>query len=578
MRRLGFLALAFLPVVWAARPGLAQPGNIILASVSDSGMKGNSVSFSPTASADGTKVAFVSAATNLDPADTDRVVDIYVKDLVTGDISLASTSDSGAKGNKDSSDPSLSADGTKVAFWSSSTTLDPNDTDVTEDVYVKDLASGDIVLASTSDTERKGNGDSNRPALSADGSFVAFHSAATNLDPGDPDSQRDVYVKDLSSGDIVLASTSDLGVKGNIDSADASISADGSRTAFHSAATNLDVADADSDEDVYVKDLASGDIVLASTSDVGVKGNNHSGDFHHPGLSADGSIVAFHSIATNLDPADTDLIQDAYVKNLMSGDIMLVSTSDSQRKGAYDSLDPDLSGDGTRVAFWSTAENLDPADLDGFADVYVKDLTSGDLTLASTSDEGLKGNDWSWGLALSDDGSAVAFHSLASNLDPADPDEGHDVYVKELGPPGSPPITARGHAHTDYSGDGEPGNGDVHVATRVVSDGSSPPAGQVRYADLRADPPGQQAEAFDCRGIPTAVDELGADSAQIEGKLACRGLNRAATFALVLADGGSNPPYQDRFLIVLYDASGRVLYDWGDLTTIGLGDLTVRTG
>ena len=172
----------------------------------------------PPLSADGTKVAFISSATNLDPADTDGFLDVYVKDLTTGGLTLASTSDTGVKGNARSFKPSLSAAGTKVAFISSATNLDPADTDGFSDVYVKDLTTGDLTLASTSDAGVKGNSGSFEPSLSADGTKVAFWSTATNLDPADTDGFSDVYVKDLTTGDLTLASTSDAGVKGSSDS------------------------------------------------------------------------------------------------------------------------------------------------------------------------------------------------------------------------------------------------------------------------------------------------------------------------------------------------------------------------
>jgi hypothetical protein len=216
---------------------------------------------------------------------------------VTGDITLASTSDTGVKGSADNA-PSLSAEGTRVAFASDATNLDPGDTDTVKDVYVKDLATGDITLASTSDTGIKGNDNSSGGKLSADGTRVALLSTATNLDPGDTDGLRDVYVKDLGSGDIALASTSDTGVKGNSINHYLDLSADGTKVAFISQATNLDPADANGDFDVYVKTLAGGDVTLASVSDTEVKGNGNS---FRPTLAADGSRVAFDSGSTNLD-------------------------------------------------------------------------------------------------------------------------------------------------------------------------------------------------------------------------------------------------------------------------------------
>jgi Tol biopolymer transport system component len=420
-------ALVFAPAAVAAR------GNVTLASTSDIGAKGNSTSCCPSVSADGTKVAFVSFATNLDPVDADaNILDVYVKDFTTGDITLASTSDTGVKGNDPSgiNGPSLSADGTKVAFESEATNLDPADTDTIVDVYVKDLTTGDITLASTSDTGVKASDDSGDPSLSADGTKVAFSSGAANLDPAHVLGSIDVYVKDLTTGDIALASTSDTGLDGNNLSAAPSLSADGNSVAFYSRATNLDPADTNTDDDAYVKNLSTGDIVLASTSDTGVKGN---GSSIWPSLPADGNRVAFSSNATNLDPADTDTLADMYVKDLVTGDIVLASTSDTGVKGnAKSDQPPSLSADGTKVAFSSNATNLDPVDTGQPSDIYLKDLTTGDIALASTSDIGVEGNAGSNGASLSGDGTMVAFASVATNLDPADTDTISDVYVKAI--------------------------------------------------------------------------------------------------------------------------------------------------
>src|SRR5919108_71797 len=132
------LIVSVLLTLLAGTEALAAPGDITLASTSDSGTTGNDYSLDPSLSADGTVVAFWSFANNLDPGDTDRYPpDVYVKDLVTGDIALASTSDGGVKGNDYSLMPSLSADGTRVAFSSDATNLYPGDS-TWVDVYVKE--------------------------------------------------------------------------------------------------------------------------------------------------------------------------------------------------------------------------------------------------------------------------------------------------------------------------------------------------------------------------------------------------------------------------------------------------------
>jgi hypothetical protein len=425
----------------------AGPADLALATTSDAGVKANGASVEASLSADGTKVAFRSVATNLDPGDTDSRRDIYVKDLTTGDIVLASTSDAGVKGNDDSFLPSLSDDGTRVAFSSDATNLDPGSGSSFQQVYVKDLTTGNIILASTSDTGIVGVAESRRPKLSGDGTKVAFQSSAPNLDPADTDYQSDVYVKDLTTGDITLASTSDAGVKGNAFSGGVpGLAEDGSRVAFLSEANNLDPADTEPTfdsyfrtDDVYVKDLTTGDITLASSNDAGVDGNGYS-DF--PSLSGDGARVAFVSAATNLEPGDTggtgsagDASEyDIYMKDLSTGDITLASRSDSGTSdtGAmannYDHA-PSVSADGTRFAFGSFSTNLDAADTSTDDDSYVKDLTTGDTTLATTTDTGVKGAGSP--TSLSADGTRVAFTS-GLQMDPADTDALVDVYVKQL--------------------------------------------------------------------------------------------------------------------------------------------------
>jgi Tol biopolymer transport system component len=355
-----------------ARPAVAVPGDLTLMSTSDSGVKGIGDSFDPSVSADGTIVAFSTQADNLDPADTDPVTDVYVKDLVTGNLTLVSTSASGVKGNGTSDSPSLSADGTKVAFVSTATNLDPADIDTGMDVYVKDLVSGNLTLVSTTFSGAKGTDNSLFPSVSGDGTKVGFASFAINLDPADTDNVMDVYVKDLVTGNLTLVSTTSSGVKGNGSSDRPSLSADGSKVAFGSNADNLDPADVD-DPDVYVKDLVTGNLMLASTSDTGVKGND---DSNGPSLSADGTKVAFRSSADNLDPADpvNDFFFDAYVKDLVTGDLTLASTSDSGVKGNDETGIPSLSADGTKVAFDSNADNLEQADTDTDEDVYLKEL------------------------------------------------------------------------------------------------------------------------------------------------------------------------------------------------------------
>lgn len=341
-----------------------------------------------------------------------------MKDVATGDIELASTSATGVPANRESDRPAVSADGTTVAFSSIATNLDPADPDGIRDVYVKILDTGTIEVASTSDTGVPSNGRSETTDLSGDGRTVAFSSVATNLDPADDSGFTYVlYAKDLNTGDLVLASSSDEGANANANSRGGSLSGDGRLLAFQSFATNLDPADTTTDEDVFVKDLTTGDIRLVSTPD----------DVRSSGgvLSADGSAVAYS--------IEVDGVLQAYVMDLASGFLVLASITVAGVSGNSDSFAASLSADGEIVGLATTATNFDPRDKGSAFDVYVKDLTTGALELASTSDAGVKADQPCYGGLLSADGTAVMLRSRSTTLDPADPDVVGDVYLKSLG-------------------------------------------------------------------------------------------------------------------------------------------------
>lgn len=427
MRRASVVSAILVAMLTIGSVAFADPGEIFLASSSDVGEVANFESRAADMSGDGRAVAFESKATNLDPLDTDLFEDIYVKDLDTGEVTLASVAPgkskgrgkgkggSPVKGNLYSLRPSLSADGTRVAFDTGSSNLHPDDGSGDLDVYVKDLISGELLLASTTAAGTKGNGYSVRPSISADGTKLVFDSIATNFDTADGDTNFDVYVKDLVTGHVDLVSVTPGGVKGNDASFGAVISPDGTRVAFNSLASNLDPADPDSLTDVYVKDLITGELFLASTSDEGVTGNGRS---FVPKLSRDGGVVAFMSQATNLDPADSHPYEDVYLKDLVTGDLTLVSTAADGTKGNGLSFLGSISADGRVVAFDSISTNLHPDDIDSFDDVFVKDVATGALTLISVTGDGAKGNNHSGAASLSADAGRIAFGTSATNLHP----------------------------------------------------------------------------------------------------------------------------------------------------------------
>ena len=216
------------------------------------GPKGDNISFSPSASADGRYVSFTSDASNLSPDDTTPSRDkILVRDVVGRSLRLASRASgaAGAAANSDSRQSAISPDGRFVVYLSFATNLDPADPDGTADIYERDLVDNATTLVSraTGAAGAKGDDISFTPSVSANGRFVAFGSNASNLDPAHPVHTGAVYVRDLllNTTTLVSRATGPAGADANGSAAEPSISGDGRRVAFSSTATNLDSDDAD---------------------------------------------------------------------------------------------------------------------------------------------------------------------------------------------------------------------------------------------------------------------------------------------------------------------------------------------
>jgi len=247
--------------------------------------------------------------------DTNGTLDIFVRDLTAGTTVRASLDSSGVEGNSISDSPSLSADGSRVAFASVANNLVSGDTNLWSDIFVRDLAAGTTTRVSVDSSGAQSNqasygDDDGPPSLSADGTRVAFVSWAGNLVSGDTNGLPDVFVRDLSAGTTQRVSVSSAGSQADFASYHPSLAGDGSRVAFHSYATNLVSGDTNSVSDVFVRDLTAGTTVRVSVDAVGAQGNHAS---IKPSLSADGTRVAFESSASNLVSGDTNNRRDVFV-------------------------------------------------------------------------------------------------------------------------------------------------------------------------------------------------------------------------------------------------------------------------
>jgi Tol biopolymer transport system component len=292
------------------------------------------------------------------------------------------------------------------------------------------------------------DGSSEYPAISADGSYVAFHSFATNLVTGDTNGIRDAFVHDRETGFTERVSISSGGVQGTSDSLSPAINSDGRYVAFQSFANNLVSGDTAlcgtpptySCPDIFVRDRQAGTTERVSLNSAQEQAN---GESWAPAISSDARYVAFYSGATNLVSGDSNNVEDIFVRDRQAGTTIRVSLASggAEANGASNGWLA-ISGTGRYVAFTSDASNLVAGDTNGFGDVFVRDRdTDGDsifdevgavsTTRVSVDSSGAQSNGESYYAAISADGGLVAFGSEASNLVAGDTNGYSDIFVRD---------------------------------------------------------------------------------------------------------------------------------------------------
>jgi len=294
---------------------------------------------------------------------------------------------------------SISDDGQQIAYsyW----------TDSRNDVLTGDIGaagSDDHTMVSLNPAGKADNGFNTNAAISGDGKIVAFRSTATDLgDLPDRNDAIDIFVKNLQSGMMYNASTDNGGAQLNGDSGVPELSGDGHIVVFNN------------NSKVYAKNLLTGELILASSNAAGAAGNGYSGgngdNGSHPyAVSEDGRYVVFSSYASNLVDNDTNDRVDVFRKDLLTGQVLRVST-DGQGQQLNHSLqdggDVAISTDGRYVAFIDNIATIS-GDSPG-TNIYLKDLDSGAITHV-----------------VSDDASRFALSN-----------DGHKLTYLRSGPPGS---------------------------------------------------------------------------------------------------------------------------------------------
>lgn len=426
------------------------------------------VSRSGVISADGRYVVFWSTVTNLVPGVVGGKGQVYRHDRLSHETVLVSATTSGAGGNNDSRDPSVSKNGRFVVFSSTATDLVATDTNNgVSDVFVRDMdrnpvLGGAIALASTNSAGVQGDmgsglsGLSGAREISDDGRYVVFISTATNFDAV-PAGVSQLYRKDMTSGAtpptpgaLVRVSVNSAGEPADQPSLAPAISGDGDTVAFNSAARNLSPSSTAGLQQVFVRELTSG---LTTLESLGAAATGRLA--MTPVLSTTGRYLAFESTGL-LDTRDLDNgTLDVYLLDRELDTTVLASLSPNAVQGAT-SFSPSISGDGRWVAYSSIDEKVfgnDPSnDTNGIiADVFIYDRDNPSVKYVSLNDADDQATLPSVGASVSGDGRFVLFASAAPNLVPVPASSGSQLYVRDL-QSNQPPVVNAGADETVAEG------------------------------------------------------------------------------------------------------------------------------
>lgn len=329
-------------------------------SVSSAGTEGTAASGSPAISGSGGHIAFTSSASFV-AGDTNGVSDVFLHEVATSTTVRLSSGPKGAAGDGPSSSPVVSANGRRVAFVSRATNLVDGDSNGASDVFLSDLGAAALERVSVAGNEAEANGGSAAPAISGDGSTVAFVSSASNLVAADGPN-KDVFVRDVSAGTTAKGSAGGT----TPTSGGPALDADGSVLAFHTTAA-LAGGDTNGTPDVYVRDFLAATTVRASLAD---DESQLAAGGTAPSVSADGGRVAFRTQAVNLTPGDSS-DADVFVRDLGAGSTDRYTVANDGTEFDSSLMHHQLSGAGHHVVFDSSASDVVAEDSNGSADVFV---------------------------------------------------------------------------------------------------------------------------------------------------------------------------------------------------------------
>ena len=415
------IMLIFTITILSGTVSAVNPYNTTLVSNSSTGNGGNHESTFPSMSADGNLIVYSSTSTNLIPNKTTTYYEnIFLFNKSSGKTILVTKGSNGNGGNRDSYHPSISGDGTTIAFASCASNLLPGRViNTTANIYIYDVNTGITQLITEGPGGAGVNGDCGHPSINYDGTVIAYESKASNIykNMSKKTNTYEIFVTYMDSfgerNNTLISNDADFSGAG--DNRYPSISGNGRLITYFSehgrlrednrtvTYGNIDLYDMDEEENY-----------LISYGAIGNGGNSAS---NYPRISADGSTIVFASFATDMIYGTlTNSNENIFVYNDYTGLILITRGSSGNGGNGYSSR-PSINEDGTIITFYSTATDLVPGmTTNGQENIFIYNMSSGKMGLLSTGSGGKGGNDGSFNPVINYNGNAVAFQSSATDL------------------------------------------------------------------------------------------------------------------------------------------------------------------
>ena len=342
----------------------------------------------------------------------------------------------GSHPDNDSGYPRITADGRYVVYASAASNIVPNDTNNAADIFLYDRVANTTELISVNSQSQQANGRSINPVVSPDGRYVAFDSEATNLTSGPTNGFSNVYLRDRVANTTELISVNMTGKPAIYGADSPGVSPDGRYVVFISGSYDLVPNDTNSDADIFLRDRQTGKTERVSVTSEGKQANIGIGGY--PSVSADGRYVVFDAleeIADGLVPNDDTNVDQVFLRDRQTGATTLLSKNSAGVYGDdHSEVDRDaITSDGKYVVFDSGADHLIDNDNNGERDIFLYTIQTGQLERVSVGAGGLESNGSSgyFGYQLSPDGRYFVFASAASNLVPGVTNKFYNVYWRD---------------------------------------------------------------------------------------------------------------------------------------------------